>query len=168
MVLMALLQTYFSAPPSVISDWLGENRLLPHLSPSELALLPLNRDELSDQQVTDRFWTIEALWALAWVGGIIDDLPFNQKVGNTLASMLPDFQENQPAEPFVRSYRCRPYHELFAQVDLHYRAHWFARNCHHRGIETDVVDLDIIMERRKALEWVLDCSTPWDDITLDT
>jgi len=168
MVLMALLQVYFHAPPSAISDWLRENRLLPHLSPSETALLPVSRDELSEQQLADRFWTIEALWALAWVGSLVDDLPFDRPVGGTLASMLPDIGKREPAEPFVRSYRCRPYHDLFRQVDLHYRAHWFARHCHLRGIETKVVDLDIILERRKALEWVLDRSTPWDEITLDT
>jgi len=53
-------------------------------------------------------------------------------------------------------------------LDYFYRAHWVARNSNLNGIKDDKVNMSIIMERRKAHEWVCDSSVDWDDISLDT
>jgi hypothetical protein len=52
--------------------------------------------------------------------------------------------------------------------DLSYRFHWWTRDAQLKGQGTGYERLDIVMERRKALEWILDCEMDWDDIPLCT
>jgi len=50
-------------------------------------------------------------------------------------------------------------------LDLYYRAHWYAREGSLKGFSTGVFNLDIIVERRKALEWISDSKIEdWDDV----
>jgi hypothetical protein len=60
--------------------------------------------------------------------------------------------------------RLRPYPELYAMRDLAYRFHWWTRDSHLKGEDSGPVQLDIVMERRKALEWILDEQIDWDDM----
>ena len=53
-------------------------------------------------------------------------------------------------------------------LDKFYRAHWFARNNDLTGKKSDKVDMDLIMERRKALEYICYAEYEWDNISLDT
>ena len=53
-------------------------------------------------------------------------------------------------------------------LDKIYRAHWFARNNELKGEKSEKVDLDIIIERRKALEYTCYKEFEWDEISLDT
>ena len=56
---------------------------------------------LGAQDQIDLYWTIESIWALAWVGGLHASLSFNTQVEDTLASMLPNIAENEPADQLV-------------------------------------------------------------------
>ncbi len=69
---------------------------------------------------------------------------------------------------FIDSFSSRKQVDVFEKLDLFYRAHWFARNNELSGKESSLVDLSIITERRKALEWVSDNHEQWDDISLST
>jgi hypothetical protein len=62
----------------------------------------------------------------------------------------------------------RPREELFRMLDLYYRLHWWTRNAQLQGQQTGNVSLDIIMERRKALEWVLNAEDDWDNVEMST
>jgi hypothetical protein len=53
-------------------------------------------------------------------------------------------------------------------LDLYYRLHWWTRNSQLTGKDTSVVRLDIIMERRKALEWIMDPTCDWDNVEMST
>jgi Domain of unknown function (DUF4272) len=68
LVMNALLNIYFEAPVSVIKDWLEAHHLVPYLSDSEKTILELENAQLTEQQLIDLYWYIEALWALLWVG----------------------------------------------------------------------------------------------------
>ena len=158
-----MLQLAFGAPKSVIHGWLSENELLPALSRRERELLgnPLQLDEQSKANLS---WSIEALWAFAWIGSLIPELPIEQPVGNNLASLLPDLRRNEPATDFRARFALRPYETIYRALDLYYRAHWYARDGRLRNHATGVFNLDIIMERRKALEWAADGKIEdWDD-----
>ena len=58
--------------------------------------------------------------------------------------------------------------ELFRMLDLYFRLHWWTRNSQLTGKDTGAVRLDIIMERRKALEWVMDPACDWDNVDMST
>lgn len=97
-----------------------------------------------------------------------DNLSFTLGVENTLASMLPNIENEESATSFIATYKLRNKFEIFDKLDQFYRAHWFARNNHLTGKTSNKVDLDLILERRKALEFVCYASHPWDEISLDT
>jgi len=167
-VLASLLQLHFGAPKELIGKYLKDNNLLDSVTPEENKLLEVDLEELEEQEKIDLYWVIEAVWALAWVGEKHDNLTLNTGVESSLAGMLPNFHEEQPAESFITSFCSRKQVDVFEKLDMFYRAHWFARNNELSGKESSLVDLSIIMERRKALEWVSDSHEQWDDISLHT
>ncbi|MFL5537927.1 MAG: DUF4272 domain-containing protein [Longimicrobiaceae bacterium] len=62
----------------------------------------------------------------------------------------------------------RPHSELLAMLDLYYRLHWYAEDGRLNGYPTPDVSLDVVTEWRRALKWVLDPETGWDDVDLST
>jgi hypothetical protein len=53
-------------------------------------------------------------------------------------------------------------------LDLLYRAHWFARDGQLNQYQTKGFNIDAIMERRKALEWLLNLEYDWDNVDMST
>jgi hypothetical protein len=168
LVLNAMLQIAFKAPTNIIKDWLDNNGVSAHLSANERTLLEKDNDELTAQETTDLYWYIEALWALLWVGNLIEDLAFDQPIQDYMASLCPALQHNEDGSKFANNMKIRSHDELFRMLDLYFRLHWWTRDGQLNGYETGDVRLDIIMERRKALEWVLDDSCDWDNVELST
>lgn len=163
LTLHAMLQIAFGAPPEVIADWLEENELSAHLAPSERAIL--ERGSVTEQEKKNLYWYLEALWTMAWVLGMIEGLPFDEPVGSQLASLLPNLQEWEEPDATRARMRLRSYDEVYAMLDLYFRLHWFTRDCHLTGQDSGKISLDIIMERRKALEWALDPERrSWDEV----
>ncbi len=168
LILNAMLQVYFKAPIAIVKDWLTRNGLTDDLSESERLILEKDDDDLTEQQRINLYWNFEGLWTLVWVGQLIDDLPFDEGVGNTLASLCPVLQRNDDGSKLSKTMRLRTRDELFRILDLHYRLHWWTRNAQLTGQEAGDVRLDIIMERRKALEWVMDPTCGWDSVEMST
>lgn len=96
------------------------------------------------------------------------ELTLNTSIEDTLAAMFPSIEDNESVDEFIKGYKLRPEAEMFSMLYYFYRAHWVARNNSLNGINDDKVNMSIIMERRRALEWVCDSSLEWDDISLDT
>ncbi|RYG40885.1 DUF4272 domain-containing protein, partial [bacterium] len=69
---------------------------------------------------------------------------------------------------FARRVRMRSYAELYAMRDLYYRAHWFARDGRINGYSTEPFIESTILERRRALEWLLDKTADWNEMDLST
>lgn len=168
LVLNAMLQIAFQAPIPAIRDWLNTNDVINHLSAKERLILDRSNAELTQQEVTDLYWYIESLWALLWVGGLIDELAFNEPVQDYMASLCPKLQRNEDSSKFADNMLIRPYAELFAMLDLYYRLHWWVHDSNLKGDNTGNVRIDIVMERRKALAWVMDDTCDWDNVNLCT
>lgn len=58
--------------------------------------------------------------------------------------------------------------EIIAAGDLSYRIHWAVINSqiHHKN-PPGLVPAYVVVERRRALEWILQ-ENDWDDVVLDT
>lgn len=168
LILNAIVQIYFQAPIDFIAEWIHTNRLASHLSSYEAKLLTRKREDLSDQELTNLLWLIEALWALMWIGGRVPNLPPTQPARENLASMFPSIREKKSAQPSYRTFKRRSYSEMFHMLDLYYRIHWLARDNSLKGLDTGPISLDAVMERRRALEWAIDESSNWDNIDLST
>lgn len=168
LILNAMLQIYFKAPIAVIKDWIVRNGLADDLSESEREILDKEDGDLTEQERKNLYWYVEALWTLVWVGQLVDELPFDEGVGEVPASLCPALQRNEDGSKLSKKMRLRSREELFRMLDLYYRLHWWTRNSQLTGKDTGVVRLDIIMERRKALEWVMDPGSDWDNVEMGT
>ena len=167
LVLNAMLQIAFQAPTAIIKGWITAHDLVKHLSRKERELLQKDNSQLTDQETADLYWYIEALWTLLWVGQLIDNLAFDQPVEDYMATLCPDLQDQEDGSKF-QTMQIRSYDELFHMLDLHVRLHWWTRDGQLNGYPTGNVSIDIIMERRKTLEWVLAPEYDWDNVSLNT
>lgn len=168
MALVGLFQLHLGAPKEIIKAWITSNELTKTLTKEEFEFLEKDYKELKEQNQIDIYWYVEAIWTFAWIGGFHNNLTFNTGVENTLVEYLPNIQQNEPTKPFIDKFKLRNRVEIFSMLDKFYRVHWFARNNNLKGIKSNKVDLDIILERRKALEFTCYKELNWDEITLDT
>jgi hypothetical protein len=168
LVLNAMLQIAFKAPIPIIERWISANGLDDDLVESERAILRKSKGTLTQQQQASLYWCIEALWALVWAESLIKQLPFDKCVGNNLASLCPNLQKGEGGSKFLERVQLRPHAELFRMLDLYYRVHWWTRNSQLQAQPTGDVSIDIVMERRKALEWVLNAENDWDNVEMST
>jgi hypothetical protein len=168
LILNAIIQIYFGAPIAFIKDWITRNGLASDLSESERKILAKDNDDLTDQERTNIYWYMEALWALVWSGQLIEELQFEQCVGNNLASLCPNLQRNEDGGKLSQTMRLRSREELFRMLDLYFRLHWWTRSAKLTSQDTGAVRLEIIVERRKALEWIMDSECDWDNVEMST
>ena len=169
LVLNAMVQIAFGAPVHIIGAWIKANHLEEALSRKDRLILGTKDGAITEQQRTDLYWYIEALWALVWSGRLITELRIDHPVGDNLASLMPNLRVNEDGIEFRRRFVLRPFEEIHEMLDLYFRAHWYARDGHLNGYPTGVFGLDSIMERRRALEWICDRTIDdWDETPEDT
>lgn len=168
MVLVALLQLHFGAPTDVIHDWIIDNHLEGELTENEKTYLKVKFDDLPEQDQINIYWYIEAIWTFAWVGGLHHNLSLHTEVENSLAEMIPSPIKKISVSAFIENFKIRNEKEIFTTLDKFYRAHWFAKNNSLKGIHSDKVLLDVVIERRKALEYVCYNEGSWDDVDMST
>ena len=168
LVLYALMGFAYEAEVPLVRGWLEANDLTRALSPDEAARLRKPTEALTDQEISNAGWGVEAVLALLWAGGLVKDLGIERLVSMDDLASLPKVGAGESAGSFTRRVRLRPYRELFEMRDLYYRAHWYARDGGLNGYDTGEFSIDVIMKRRKALEWLLDASQAWDDVEMST
>ncbi len=168
LVMNALINIHFEAPTNIIKEWIESHELIQYLTDDEKTLINKSNKELTEQEVNDLYWYIEALWSLLWATSIINEMPFDKPIEDFMASLCPNLKQNEGVEKFTKKMKLRSTDEIFRQLDLYYRLHWWVRDASLNGKESGKVSLDIIMERRHALEWILNPKESWDDISLDT
>jgi hypothetical protein len=168
--LAAALALTHRAPVATVRAAIDHNGLEPSLASREQRLLAVlegdvesGEDDLQ-QLLVDIAWREEALHALLWALGLVDDLP-----PDVMCPKAPAYErlapELNPANARGVA-RLRPLAELAAMLDLYYLLHWHARRAQYHG---DVWDYDIapgvVLERRRALEWLFQDAS-WEDVDL--
>lgn len=151
----------FGADRETLADYLSRYRLNEWVTSRERGILGANA--ISEQDRIDCTWLPEAIQALGWALGLVALDP-NNHCDDTLASKFPI--RSDPAD-FIAAAELRPPEELQAEVDFHYRLHWWVRDCELNDTESGFVT-SIVMERRRALDWVYGVCADWDEISLDT
>lgn len=166
----AALALVHRAPVATVRDAIDEHGLERSLGTRERELLRVleggaETDAGELQQVlVDISWREEALYALLWVLGLVEDLPPDR--------MCPKDPVYERLAPGLHpgnargDLRMRPLSEIAAMLDLYYCLHWHARKAQYHG---DVWDYEIapgvVLERRRALEWLFQ-DAPWEDVDL--
>lgn len=158
------------APVQTVRGAIDEHDLEQALGARELELLgvlegEIERDEGDLQQLlVDIAWREEALLALLWVLGLVEDLPPDE--------MCPKEAVYERLAPGLdpacarRDLRLRPVAEIAAMLDFYYCLHWHARNAQYHGDVWDFqISPSVVLERRRALEWLCQ-DAPWEDVDL--
>lgn len=151
----------YGAKKRKLRKWLKEYDLWSSVTPYErksLRALSINEQDKANYQ-----WMCEAAQALAWSLGLVEMDHFKH-CDDDLITKIP--LESEPTA-FISSAKLRPIEDIQRQVDLLYRMHWYARNNQFQGNESKL-NLSIIMERRRAIDWVYGTAKEWDDIDLST
>lgn len=166
----AALALVHRAPVATVRAAIDEHGLERSLGARERELLRVleggaETDAGELQQVlVDISWREEALYALLWVLGLVEDLPPDR--------MCPKNPVYERLAPGLHpgnargDLRMRPLSEIAAMLDLYYCLHWHARKAQYHGdIWDDEIAPGVVLERRRALEWLFQ-DEQWEDVDL--
>ena len=90
-------------------------------------------------------------------------------VRRNLSAVFPDLKQNEPGKAFRDRAELRAESTIIEQCDLAYSIHWAIVDTELKKTQlpAQAVEPYVVIERRRALEWMLtdEC---WEDISLDT
>ncbi len=164
LVLHALTAVSYGFPRGTVKAWLEREELVGVLSASERRYLDSGDDG------DDEFYRgmSESVWALVWSLGMAPKLDFAKPCPNDLVQMFPNLKTGEGSSAFRGRAQRRSTEELLAAADLAYCLHWAIADSSLRGGDVPGrVPAWVIVERRRALEWVLS-DEDWDEVPLDT
>ena len=153
--------------PEFLKDWLSENGLYPALSDYDRHFLETKT--LSSEEINELSWKQESLWTLCWIGLLVDELglPIQECDLSEIFQFLPPDVEYQK---FLSDFSVRNTLDIFRKVDLYYCLHssYVHPELWDKNTFPDGLKIEVLLERRLALEWAVDPNTPWHEISLDT
>ena len=137
-------------------------QLREHFTEQELRIID---NRASQQDLLDLDWAYECFWALCWYLGLVPELRDAASICDCSQSvklyMLLSGPKGREA--------CKPrsLEELLDMEDLYLRYHW-ALNEHSANPEAPAGQLEpsVVLERRRALEWLISEQRDWDAIPL--
>jgi len=165
--LLAMLPCAASAygfPIDKARRWVEDNeRLWCMLTPHEKSFLTGKNTDTTAFKLQ-----VEAMWALAWVLSVSDDLSPHHLCPENFVEMLPDLKTEESPEMFRKKADLRSENEIVAMLDFYYCVHWSLKE-RYLAATSDLsqLKLEIIEERRRALEWVTG-EEDWSELSLDT
>ncbi|HVM53264.1 MAG TPA: DUF4272 domain-containing protein [Acidimicrobiales bacterium] len=164
LVLHALIAVSYGFPRDTAKAWLTQEELTSALSPSERRYL-----DAGDAAADEFFHGLsESVWALMWSLGLASKLDFAKTCPNDLVRTLPNLKTTESAAAFRARAQRRSTEELLESADLAYCLNWAITDAALRGAsEPGRVPGWVVIERRRALEWVLS-DEDWDEVPLDT
>jgi hypothetical protein len=171
-VLNTVLGASFGAPPASTAGWLEANGLRGHVTEPEWRFMTLGEGPAELYGLH-----IEALWALAWLLGVADELDPSQYCGDGLALWLPDTDTESFADWQLRSRSVpRLAEEAAVLLDLHYCLDWGHVQALMDGTPSPgATQPYVVGQRRWALEWAVvftgpyhEPPVPWDEVDLSS
>jgi hypothetical protein len=160
-VILSCFKTMVQCPEDRkdIHAWMLRKELVRDLSVRESTTF--DRSSLNPQDEIDFSWYQESLYAMLWAVGIVKVMEYPSKESNVsiyLKFVPPDIN----IKDFVENIRLRNELEVFQELDYYYNLHWIGKR------NVNGLNMSVILERRKALEWIVDENADWDDIDLST
>jgi hypothetical protein len=119
------------------------------------------------QDVLDVAWSYECYWSLVWALDMITDKELRD------ASKTCNVERAVALLPYIRgklgSEKLRSAEKILDMADLFYRYHWA---CEEKRLHPDTpvgkLKSEVVMERRRGLEWLISEEPDWNNIQLDT
>jgi hypothetical protein len=111
---------------------------------------------------------VECLWIFAWAFSKVSDLHFARPCSDDLVLLYPNLRNGESSERWNHSLILRPFNEIVQACDLAYCLHWAVIDAGTRAKGSKIAkNALMIIERRRALEWMLNRDR-WDAVILDT
>ncbi len=167
--LWAVAGTAFERDNDYYRTYVRKFRLEANLSPRERAfLLEGARDERNYVQFS---WRLEAIYFLAWRGGLIDNIevPTKESTVEGIMHLFPF--EMEPPTRFEKALNLRRVSEVLDWADLLYRSHWAVRDARlNGGICPGGLVGGAIQEWHQAVNWFTHYGDEdnWDLVGTDT
>lgn len=121
----------------------------------------------SQQDAIDLDWAYEDFWALCWCLGLVEDIRDAGQLCDCRRAI--DIMNNSPTwEAFLGQCALRPKQEILDMLDLFCRCHWAI--CEHRvnpAAPMGNLDPSVVIERRRALEWVFSMAADWYELQMN-
>jgi hypothetical protein len=147
-----------------------KNDLKRYLTSEEKQILDDGDSNLSERSKINLYWYIESTWALMWVLSFTNNFDIFKPADTNHMSNI--FSKNLKAN-------LRANEVIYKMLDLYYRLHWL---CVNESLKTGnspyIPDINLstgktiygslIMERRKALTWVMHSGMDWDHVDMNT
>lgn len=166
-IMAGMVYIAYKAPPMVIKEWIEKQGIYEDVTEFEEAILEKSESEITLEDELKLRWYVDSLWALVWVLGINDNFKIDEPVGDTLIQMVPDIRKKEDISK-LKETTMRNEQDIYRQVDLYYRLHWYCVDSRLKGLKQFKFDEGAIMERRRALEWGVAPDEEWDEIELST
>ena len=165
-IMNAVINIAFEAPTHEVKNWIIKHKLTKYLSESEQLIIDKPNDHLNNFELNSVMWYLESLWALMWCVEMIETLEANKAVGDNMAELLPNLEEQDDNSKIDKVQGLRSEIEIYTMLDYYYRLHWYVTDSRINGVKTKLTE-GVVYERRKALEWVLDRDYHWDGVEME-
>ncbi len=152
----------------IIRDWLKREKLWSAVSRAERKLF--GKGKLSNRQLVNASWRVEALEAIVWALGLLPSLTSNtvQCSYRRIEALFPFYLES--AELFLKQSKLRSEDDIERALEEIYNQHWKVRDARLNQKEApDKLDEGIIREKHYALNWIMSYEgQDWDNVSTDT
>lgn len=155
------------ADAGMLLDWLTEAGGLASLDASDRRIL--EDVNLPESLLNELSWKQESLYTLCWTSGVIEEIQWPDKECD-LSNAFPAIPPEVPISNFKGAIALRESRAIIEALDLYYNLHaslshpelWNGQN------PATAMKIEVVLERRQALEWVCSDVAEWNDISLDT
>jgi hypothetical protein len=167
-IMAGMVYIAYKAPTKVIKEWIEQQDIYDYVSDWEKSILNKGEAKVTEDEKLQLRWYVESLWTLVWILGINNNFNLNESVGDNLIEMVPDIKKEEDISVLLKKIVLKTEEEIYEMSDLYYRMHWCLVDARLKGEKFKSFNEGIIMERRKALEWVISPTVDWDDVDLST
>ena len=120
------------------------------------------------QDAIDMDWAYESFWALCWCLGLIGDREMidGSEVCNC-DKCISFVMKCDTIKDFMKKCKLRSKEEILDMLDLYYRCNWaiYEDRANSNGVSGNL-NPSIVIERRRALEWVVTGGDDWYELSL--
>ncbi len=120
----------------------------------------------TEQDIIDANWYFESAWALCWCLGLVDDIQNGGAVCE-VSKVIALANRCQSIDEFKSQCCIRSKEDVLDMHDLYYRYYWAVdKNWNDKSYKIGSLNGSVVIERRKALEWVLSDAKFFDELRL--
>lgn len=163
LAMQAVVRVANGVAPVGALQWLWHERAITALTASEARFLRKRIGEPRRFRVL-----VEGLWALAWAMSLVKGPDFCRPRDDDLDALMPLVAVADSGAAFRGRLMPRPVSDLVAACDLSYCLHWaLVEEALRPTRRAGKLDPDMVVERRRALEWLLSRRS-WGNVVMDT